>query len=163
MPPRSDAKAGRTPTVRNRRARYNYEILDTFECGIVLAGSEVKSLREGKATLQDSYARIRDHEVWLHGMHVAPYPFSREELDPLRPRKLLLHRREIDELTRLTAERGMTLVPLQLFFKDHRVKVELGVARGKRTYDKRRTLAERDAQRDIDRAMKDRRQAGQHR
>jgi SsrA-binding protein len=163
MPPRSDARAGRTPTVRNRRARYNYEILDTFECGIVLAGSEVKSLREGKATLQDSYARIRDHEVWLHGMHVAPYPFSREELDPLRPRKLLLHRREIDELTRLTAERGMTLVPLQLFFKDHRVKVELGVARGKRTYDKRRTLAERDAQRDIDRAMKDRRQAGQHR
>ncbi|HEY6319275.1 MAG TPA: SsrA-binding protein SmpB [Acidimicrobiia bacterium] len=161
MPPRSDAKAGRTPTVRNRRARFNYEILETFECGIMLAGSEVKSLREGKANLQDSYARIRDHEVWLHGMHVAPYPFARDELDPVRPRKLLLHRREIDELTRQTAERGMTLVPLQLFFKDHLVKVELGVARGKRTYDKRRTLAERDARRDIDRAMKDRRQAGQ--
>jgi len=149
--------------VRNRRARYNYEILETFECGIVLTGSEVKSLREGKANLQDSYARIRDHEVWLHGMHVAPYPFARDELDPVRPRKLLLHRREIDELTRQTAERGMTLVPLQLFFKDHRVKVELGVARGKRNYDKRRTLAERDAQRDIDRAMKDRRQVGQTR
>jgi len=163
MPPRSDAKAGRTPTVRNRRARYNYEILETFECGIVLTGSEVKSLREGKANLQDSYARIRDHEVWLHGMHVAPYPFARDELDPVRPRKLLLHRREIDELTRQTAERGMTLVPLQLFFKDHRVKVELGVALGKRNYDKRRTLAERDAQRDIDRAMKDRRQVGQTR
>jgi SsrA-binding protein len=163
MPPRSDAKAGRTPTVRNRRARYNYEILETFECGIVLTGSEVKSLREGKANLQDSYARIRDHEVWLHGMHVAPYPFARDELDPLRPRKLLLHRREINELTRQTAERGLTLVPLQLFFKDHRVKVELGVARGKRNYDKRRTLAERDAQRDIDRAMKDRRQVGQTR
>jgi len=163
MPPRSDAKAGRTPTVRNRRARYNYEILETFECGIMLEGSEVKSLRDGKANLQDSYARIRDHEVWLHGMHVAPYPFSRDELDPVRPRKLLLHRREIDELTRQTAERGMTLVPLQLYFKDHRVKVELGVARGKRTYDKRRTLAERDARRDIDRAMKDRRQAGKTR
>jgi len=163
MPPRSDAKAGRTPTVRNRRARYNYEILETFECGIMLEGSEVKSLRDGKASLQDSYARIRDHEVWLHGMHVAPYPFSRDELDPVRPRKLLLHRREIDELTRQTAERGMTLVPLQLYFKDHRVKVELGVARGKRTYDKRRTLAERDARRDIDRAMKDRRQAGKTR
>lgn len=147
--------------MRNRRARFNYEILETFECGIMLAGSEVKSLREGKANLQDSYARIRDHEVWLHGMHVAPYPFARDELDPVRPRKLLLHRREIDELTRQTAERGMTLVPLQLFFKDHLVKVELGVARGKRTYDKRRTLAERDARRDIDRAMKDRRQAGQ--
>ena len=163
MPSRSDAKPGRTPTIRNRRARYNYEILETFECGIMLAGSEVKSLREGKANLQDSYARIRDHEVWLHGMHVAPYPFARDELDPVRPRKLLLHRREIDELTRQTAERGMTLVPLQLYFKDHRVKVELGVARGKRTYDKRRTLAERDARRDIDRAMKDRRQVGKTR
>lgn len=160
MPARSDAKAGRTPTVRNRRARYNYEILETFECGIMLAGSEVKSLREGRANLQDAYARVADHEVWLHGMHVAPYQFASDELEPERPRKLLLHRREIDELTRLTAERGMTLVPLQLYFKDHRVKVELGVARGKRTYDKRRTLAERDARRDIERAMKDRRDRG---
>jgi len=156
MPSRSDAKPGRTPTIRNRRARYNYEILETFECGIMLAGPEVKSIREGRANLQDAYARVVDHEVWLHGMHIAPYAFSRDELDPVRPHKLLLHRREIAELTRLTAERGMTLVPLQLFFKDRRVKVELGVARGKRTYDKRRTLAERDAARDIERAMKDR-------
>ena len=129
----------------------------------MLGGSEVKSLRAGRANLQDAYARVVDGEVWLHGMHVAPYEFARDELDPVRPRKLLLHRREIDELTRLTAERGMTLVPLQLFFKDRRVKVELGVARGKRSYDKRRTIAERDARRDVERALKDRREAGRAR
>jgi len=154
MPSRPDAKPGRTPTVRNRRARYNYQILETFECGIVLGGSEVKSLRAGRANLQDAYARVVDGEVWLHGMHVAPYEFARDELDPDRPRKLLLHRREIDQLARATSERGMTLVPLRTFFKDHRVKVDLAVARGKRAYDKRRTLAERDAKRDMERALK---------
>jgi SsrA-binding protein len=151
---RSAAKPGRTPTINNRRARYDYLVLDTVECGIVLAGSEVKSLREGRATLQDSYARVIDGEMWLHGMHIAPYAFARAELDPVRPRKLLLHRRQIDELTRATAERGVTLVPLRAFFRDGRVKVDLAVARGKRSYDKRRTIAERDARRDIERALK---------
>jgi SsrA-binding protein len=154
MAARGAAKPGRAPTVNNRRARHDFLVLDTFECGIVLAGGEVKSLREGRATLQDAYARVDGGEVWLHGMHIAPYPFSRDELDPDRPRKLLLHRREIDQLTRATNERGMTLIPLRAFFKDHRVKVDLAVARGKRAYDKRRTLAERDAQRDIERALK---------
>jgi SsrA-binding protein len=145
---------GRTPTINNRRARYNYLVLDSYECGIMLAGSEVKSLREGRATLQDAYGRVSDGEVWLHGMHVAPYAFARAELDPVRPRKLLLHHRQIGELERATMDRGMTLVPLRLYFKDGRVKVELAVARGKRTYDKRHAIAERDAQRDVDRALK---------
>ena len=145
---------GRTPTINNRRARFNYHVLDTYEAGIMLAGSEVKSLRESRASLQDAYARVSDGEVWLHGLHIAPYPFSRDELDPLRPRKLLLHHREITELQRATFEKGMTLVPLRLYFKDRRVKVELAVARGKRTYDKRHAIAERDAQRDVDRALK---------
>lgn len=149
----------RTPTINNRRARYNYEILESFECGIMLAGSEVKSLREGRASLQDAYARVSDGEVWLHGMHIAPYAFARlEELEPVRPRKLLLHRRQIDELARLTGERGVTLVPLRLYFKDGRVKVELGVARGKRAYDKRQTIAERDAKRQVERALKGQRE-----
>jgi SsrA-binding protein len=129
-------------------------VLDTVECGIVLAGAEVKSLREGRAALRDAYARVTDGEVWLHGMHIAPYSFARDDQDPLRPRKLLLHRRQIDQLARATGERGVTLVPLRAYFKDHRVKIDLGVARGKRVYDKRRALAERDAQRDVERALK---------
>jgi SsrA-binding protein len=145
---------GRTPTINNRRARYNYLVLDTYECGIMLAGSEVKSLRESRASLQDAYARVSDGEAWIHGLHIAPYAFSRDDLDPIRPRKLLLHRRQIAELERATMEKGMTLVPLRLYFKDGRVKVELAVARGKRTYDKRHAIAERDAQRDVDRALK---------
>ena len=153
MPSGSSGKA-RTPTINNRRARYNYSILESFECGIMLAGSEVKSLREGRASLQDAYAWVSEGEVWLHGMHIAPYAFSRAELEPVRPRKLLLHRRQIDELARATGERGVTLVPLRLYFKDGRVKLELGVARGKRTYDKRQTIAERDAQRQVERALK---------
>jgi SsrA-binding protein len=120
----------------------------------MLAGSEVKSLREGKANLRDAYARVSDGEVFLHGMHIAPYEFSQGELDPVRPRKLLLHRRQIDDLARTTAERGLTLVPLRLYFKGGRAKVELAVVRGKRVYDKRQTIAERDARRDVERAMK---------
>jgi SsrA-binding protein len=140
--------------IRNRRARHDYHVLDSYEAGIMLAGSEVKSLRESRANLQDAYARVRDGEVWLHGMHVSPYAFSRAELDPVRPRKLLLHRREIEELARETGERGVTLVPLQVYFKDGRAKVELAVARGKRAYDKRQALAERDARRETERALK---------
>src|SRR5260370_39573552 len=127
--------AGRTPTINNRRGRYNYLVLDTYECGIMLAGSEVKSLRESKASLQDAYARVSDSEVWIHGLHIAPYPFSRDELDPIRPRKLLLHRRQILELERATLEKGMTLVPVRLYFKDRRCKDERAVPPGKRTLD----------------------------
>lgn len=149
------AKRGRdAPAISNRRARYDYAVLDTFEAGLVLKGGEVKSIRDGKANLQDAFARVQDHEVWLHGMHVSPYPFARDELDPVRPRKLLLHHREIDVLERATAEKGMTLVPLKLYFRDGRAKVELAVARGKRTYDKRQAIAERDAKREAQRALK---------
>jgi|SRR5450432_350347 SsrA-binding protein len=143
-----------TPTINNRRARYDYAISDVYECGIMLVGSEVKSIREGKADLRESYARVEGGEVFLHGMHVLPYPYSRDELDPLRKRKLLLHHQEIDRLARATSEKGITLVPLRLYFKDHRVKIELGVARGKRTYDKRHAIAERDAKREAQRALK---------
>jgi SsrA-binding protein len=129
-------------------------VLDSFECGIVLAGSEVKSIRAGHANLQDGYARVEHGEVWLHGMHISPYEFSPGDLEPVRPRKLLLHRRQIDELTRATAEKGVTLVPLRVYFKDGRAKVELAVAKGKRSYDKRRAIAERDAKRETERAMK---------
>jgi SsrA-binding protein len=146
--------AAPTPTIVNRRARHDYAIAATFECGIALAGAEVKSIREGKVNLRDAYARVEDGEVWLYGMHVSPYAFSRGELDPERRRKLLLHRREIAELAKLTAQRGVTLVPLRLYFKDRRAKVELGVGRGKKTYDKRQAIAERDARREAERALK---------
>ncbi|MDQ1430475.1 MAG: SsrA-binding protein [Actinomycetota bacterium] len=120
----------------------------------MLGGPEVKSVREGRANLQDSYARVEDDEVWLYGMHVSPYSYSRVELDPVRRRKLLLHRKEIVELERGTAEKGHTLVPLRVYFKDGRAKVEVALARGKRDYDKRQALAERDAKREAERAMK---------
>jgi SsrA-binding protein len=147
--------AGRAHSVviRNRRARYDYSVLESFECGIVLAGSEVKSIRAGRANLQDAYARVDDGELWLHGMHIAPYEFSRAELEPVRRRKLLLHRKEIDTLARATGEKGVTLVPLRVYFKDGRAKVELALARGRKTYDKRQVLAERDAEREARRAI----------
>ena len=138
----------------NRRARHDYEILDTVEAGIVLRGSEVKTLREGKASLQDAYAEVQAGEVLLH-MRIPAYSHTGYEgHDPDRPRKLLLHRKEVEQLARRVAERGLTLVPLRLYFKSQLVKVELGVARGKRAYDKRQAMARRDAQREIDRARK---------
>ena len=140
--------------ISNRKARYDYFVLDTFECGIVLKGPEVKSIRNGRANLQDGYARIDNGEVWLFGMHVSPYEFSRGDLDPVRPRKLLLHHKQIVELARATEERGVTLVPLSVYFKDGRAKVELAIARGKARYDKRQAIAERDAKRETQRAMK---------
>ncbi len=143
-----------TPTINNRRARYDYLVLDTIECGLVLAGSEVKSIREGKVTLKDAYARVEGGEVWLHGVHINPYPYARAELDPDRPRKLLVHHRQIDELMRATGEKGITLVPLRMYFLNGRVKVELALARGKRNYDKRHAIAERDAKREAERALK---------
>jgi SsrA-binding protein len=140
--------------ISNRKARYDYFVLETYECGIVLKGPEVKSIRNGRANLQDGYARIDDGEVWLFGMHVSPYEFSRGDLDPVRPRKLLLHHKQILELARATEERGVTLVPLGVYFKDGRAKVELAIARGKARYDKRQAIAERDAKRETQRAMK---------
>jgi SsrA-binding protein len=138
----------------NRRARHDYEILDTWECGIVLEGSEVKSMRGGHANLRDAYARVEDGEVWLYGMHVPPYAFSRGDLDPVRKRKLLVHHKEILDMARGTEQKGHTLVPLRLYFKDGRAKLELALARGKRAYDKRQALAKRDADREAERALK---------
>jgi SsrA-binding protein len=142
---------------QNRRARHEYEILKTFECGVELRGGEVKSLRLGQATLQDSYARVDDGELWLLGVHIAPYEYSHGWgfIEPDRRRKLLVHRSEIDELAGEVAQQSLTLVPLRLYFKDGRAKVELALARGKRLYDKRRTLQERDANRDAERSMRD--------
>lgn len=150
MPGRGDRTV-----ITNRRARHDYTLRDVFECGIVLQGGEVKSIREGHANLQDSYARVEAGEVWLYGMHILPYAFSRLELDPVRRRKLLLHRREIDDIERATTEKGMTLVPLRVYFSDGRAKVEIAVATGKRKYDKRQAIATRDAQRDTERALKE--------
>lgn len=152
MPGRGDKTV-----ITNRRARHDYHLLDTWECGLVLHGAEVKSIREGHANLQDAYARVDGGEVWLHGMHVKPYEYSRAEIDPVRRRKLLLHAREIAEIARRTGERGLTLIPTRVYFRDGRAKVEVALARGKKTYDKRHALAERDARREAERALKDRR------
>ncbi len=146
---------GDKTVITNRRARHDYFVEDVYEAGVVLVGAEVKSLREGRANLQDAYARVTDGEVWLHGMHIAPYPFAHTSPpDPLRVRKLLLHHKEIVELERAGQDKGMTLVPLRVYFLDGRVKVELAVARGKAHYDKRQAMAERDAKRETERAMK---------
>jgi SsrA-binding protein len=149
-------KGGERVAISNRRARHEYHILDVYEAGIMLVGSEVKSIRDGRANLADAYARIENGEVWLHGMHVSPYPFAREQHDPTRRRKLLLHRGEIDRLVGKLNEAGLTLVPLKVYFKDGLAKVELGLARGKRQWDKRQAMAERDAKREAERALKGR-------
>ena len=142
----------------NRRARHDYHLLDRYEAGLVLTGTEVKALREGKATLQQAYAEVRDGEAWLVNAEIATYDQgNRANHEPTRPRKLLLHRKEIDRLYGQVREKGLTLVPTRLYFKDGRVKVELALARGKDVRDKRRTIAERDAQRQIDRALRARR------
>jgi SsrA-binding protein len=149
------SRRGDQLVINNRRARHEYHLHDSFECGIVLTGAEVKSLRNGRGNLQDAYASVdQNGEVWLHGMHISPYEFSRGEHDPVRSRKLLLHRREIAELTRAVAEKGVTLVPTRVYFKDGRAKVEIAIARGKHHYDKRHAIAERDAKREAERAMK---------
>ena len=141
--------------VNNRKARHNYEIIDTIETGIVLQGTEVKALRDGKATISDAYARLRGGELWLIGLHISPYKMSTTfNHDPLRDRKLLLHKQELKKLRRQIDEKGITLIPLKLFFKDHLVKLDLALARGKRKYDKRADIAKRDAQRDEQRHQK---------
>jgi SsrA-binding protein len=142
----------------NRRARFRYELLETWEVGIALAGSEVKSVRDGKVALKDSYALVREGEVWLHNMHIAPYaPAAREGHDPERPRKLLMHKREIERLIGKTQEKGLTLVPTRMYFSGPRVKLELALARGKEHRDKRDTIRERDQRRDMERELKQRR------
>jgi SsrA-binding protein len=141
----------------NRKARHEYQLLDRVEAGLVLTGTEVKSLREGRAVLGQAYADIRDGEAWLHGAEIAIYDQgNRANHDPTRPRKLLLHRREIDRIYGQVREKGLTLVPTRLYFKEGRVKVELALARGKDVRDKRRAVADRDAKRDIERTMKTR-------
>jgi SsrA-binding protein len=151
-------ETGRKAIARNRRAYHDYFIEDTYEAGLVLTGTEVKSLRAGRASLADGFAQITDGEIWLHNVHIPEYVQGTwTNHTPRRIRKLLLHRKEIDRLAAKVSEQGLTLVPLSLYFKDGNVKVELGLARGKRTYDKRQDLARRDAAREIDRALKRRR------
>jgi SsrA-binding protein len=154
----SKAAADETNICRNRRATHEYEILDTIECGLVLVGTEVKSLRAGLGNLEDAYARVDDGEVWLVGSEIPEYVYgNRLNHKPKRPRKLLLHRREIDRFAGKASEKGLTLVPLRMYFKDGKAKVELAVAKGKQTHDKRESLRKADAKRQIDRAMASRR------
>jgi len=151
----SRAGPGEGRIASNRRARHEYEILDTFEAGISLLGPEVKSLRQGRANLSDAYATVRGGEAVLHNLHIAPYEQAgRQNADPRRERKLLLHRREIHRLKGRVAERGFTLVPLSLYWKGGRAKVELALVRGKRTLDKRQALRRREQQREMDRALR---------
>ncbi len=145
---------------RNKKAWHDFFIEQTFEAGIVLSGTEVKSIRLGKVNLKDSYASVKNSEVYVHGMHISPYEqgniFNR---DPLRDRKLLLHKKEIVRLIGYTQQKGLSLIPLSLYFKNQRVKVELAVAKGKKLYDKRQDTADKDARREIDRRLKDQQKA----
>lgn len=151
---KKDAAAAETNICRNRRATHDYEIHDKIECGIALVGTEVKSLRDGLANLEDAFARIEGGEVWLHGAEIPEYGFgNRLNHKPKRPRKLLLHRREIEKFATKAEVKGFTLVPLRMYFKGGRAKVEIAVAKGKQTYDKRQSVKKADAKRDIDRAL----------
>jgi SsrA-binding protein len=146
----------------NRRARYEYQILEDFECGLVLHGYEVKSIREGRVNIQDAYGTVQDDEAFVENLHITPYSHGDPRaIDPLRSRKLLLSRKEIDYLTGKIRERGLTLVPLKLYFKGPHVKIRMGLARGKKLYDKREAIAERDARRAIERATRERRGRGE--
>jgi SsrA-binding protein len=150
---RARSDEGERTVASNRKARHDYEIVERIEAGIRLTGDEVKSLRAGRASLVESYARVRDGEVWLEGMHVPAYEQGDKRThQPLRPRKLLLHRHEIERLAAEVAERGLTLVPLRVYFTHGIAKVELGVGRGKRRHEKRQAIAKREAQREIERA-----------
>lgn len=146
---------GQKIITQNRKARHNYQIEDVFEAGLVLKGTEVKSLRQGRVNLKDAYARIKNGEVFVYQMHINPYPFAYyNNHDPLRPRKLLLHKREIKRLYGKVNEQGAALIPLKLYFKDGKVKIAIALAKGKRKYDKRETIRRRDEQREMDRARK---------
>jgi len=140
----------------NRKARHDYEILETYEAGLVLTGPEVKSVRQGKVSLAEAYARVNKGELWLYNMHITPYdPVLQRNYDPRQPRKLLMHRREIDRLMGLTQQRGLTLIPLRIYFNERGyAKVEIGLARGKRKVDRRREIMEREMKREVDRALR---------
>jgi SsrA-binding protein len=151
-------KAAAGAVATNRQASYRFNLLERFECGIVLTGTEVKSLREGNAQMKDAYAVVRDGEVWLIGLYIAPYgPAARDNHDPERPRKLLLHRSEIERLVGRTRERGLTLVPTRIYFAGprSRAKVELALARGKDLYDKRESIRKREMARDVQRELRE--------
>ena len=154
----SRRKAAPGDVASNRQARFRYNLLERFECGIVLEGTEVKSLRDGGAQLKDSYATIRDGEVWLYGLYIPPYgPAARDNHDPERPRKLLLHRREIERVSVRVNERGLTLIPTRIYFAGprSRAKVEIALARGKDLYDKRQAIKSRDTAREIQRELRE--------
>jgi SsrA-binding protein len=155
MSDRGEKDSGKKVVVRNKKARHEFEILDTYEAGLVLHGPEVKSIREGKASLAEAYARVDDGEVWLHGMHVTPYdPAGRWNQDPVRPRKLLLRGGEIRRLIGAIQEKGLALVPLELYFRHGYAKVALALARGKKLHDKRETLKRRTHEREMQREVK---------
>ena len=140
----------------NRQASHRFELLDKLECGIVLAGTEVKALREGGAQIKDGYVGVTEGELWLHNVHIPPYaPAARENHEPERPRKLLAHKREIERLTGRVAERGLTIVPTRMYFRDGRAKVEIALGRGKDRFDKRQTIKAREQRRDVERALRD--------
>jgi SsrA-binding protein len=145
---------GVKPVAQNRRARHDYFVEETFECGMELKGTEVKSIRQGRVNLKESYARVKSGEVWVDGMHISPYEQGGIfNADPLRPKRLLLHKDEIRKLQGMVSRQGYTLIPLQIYLKDGRMKLELGVCRGKQLHDKRDDLAERDAMLDNNRAQ----------
>lgn len=149
---------------KNRRARHDYHVVDTVEAGLVLRGTEVKSVRLGKVHLVDSFVKVEDEELFLHGVHISPYEYgNRYNVDPVRKRKLLVHKSEIRRLERQVMEKGMALIPLSVYLKRGRVKLEVGVCRGKKTYDKRHTIRERDADRDMEREVKQRGRDGGYR
>ncbi len=149
-------KASPGDIATNRQASFRFNLLERFECGLVLQGTEVKALREGKAQLKDSYATVRDGEVWLIGAYIPPYgPASRENHEPERSRKLLLHRSEIERLTGKTRERGLTLVPTRMYFRDGRAKIEIALAKGKDVHDKRDTIRKREVAREVQRELRE--------
>ena len=149
-------KAAPGDVATNRQASYRFELLDKLECGVVLEGTEVKALRVGAVQIKDGYAAIHEGELWLHNVHIPPYgPAARENHEPERVRKLLAHRREIERLVGRVQERGLTLVPTRIYFKDGRAKVEIALARGKDRFDKREAIKARDTRRDVERALRD--------
>ena len=161
MTKKKNTEPGIKVVATNRKAYHDYTIEDKMEAGIVLIGSEIKSVRAGRVNLRDGYAAIEDGEVWMHNVHIAPYdPASRFGHAPRRARKLLLHRRQINRLAGRLQEKGYTLVPLRLYIRDNRAKVELGLARGKRQYDKRAAIAKRDDERRVQRALREREREG---
>jgi SsrA-binding protein len=156
MAKRGKRKAAPGDVATNRQAAFRFNLLERLECGIVLTGTEVKSLREGKAQIKDGYAAVRDGELWLHNVHIPPYqPAARANHDPERDRKLLVHRRELERLMGRTRERGLTLVPTRIYFAERNAKVEIALARGKDVRDKRETIRRREGEREIQRALRE--------